>query len=81
MKRITGKDGRGRDSGVMNLAWQRLTLYEDLHQSLELEQQELTAQLLAMRAAGKEKTATYRDLMTKKLQNAYVLSLFTLRGL
>lgn len=78
MKKITAQDGTTADIQAIRL---RLAAYENLHESLEFEQQALAKQLTEMRAAGKEKTATYRDLMTKKMQNAYVLGLFAARGL
>jgi len=81
MKRITGTNQTNLDAQTAAEAWQRLQAYEDLQEDLEQEQQALAAQLQEMREAGKEKTATYRDMLTRKLQNAYVLGLFMSRGL
>ncbi|HWQ50809.1 MAG TPA: hypothetical protein VN369_03300 [Terriglobales bacterium] len=59
----------------------RLGAYEDLHEGLLAENERLAGQLSELRAAGLDRTARHRDLLGKKLQIVYALSLFNARGL
>ena len=59
----------------------KLAAKEDLCETLALEQEELSRQLAQLRAAGKTKTAHFRELMAKKLTNSQVVSLLYARGL
>lgn len=81
MDRLTVKKDGGIAAADTEAALVRLAKYEDLHEALGREQEEIAAQLASLRAAGKEKTARYRELFARKLQNAYVLALFQTRGL
>lgn len=81
MDRLTIKKDGGIAAADTETALWRLAKYEDLHEDLERGQEEIVLQLAQLRAAGKEKTARYRELLARKLQNAYVFALFQARGL
>ena len=59
----------------------RLALYEDIHEAVEGDQLRIAGELAALRADGREKTVRYRELLAKKLQNLYLLTLFESKGL
>ena len=81
MDRPTIKKDGGITAADMEEALRRLAKYEEAHEALGREQESVAAQLSALRAAGKEKTARYRELFSRKLQNAYALAFFEKRGL
>lgn len=62
-------------------AAEKLAKFEDLCEQLEAQQEQLSAQLAALRAAGKEKTARFRELMGQKLVNASTIGLLKGSGL
>lgn len=76
MNRLTQKTEAGYSVLNPNEAIARLVAYEDLHERVLIEQENIPAQLDVLRAAGKEKTITFRELAMRKLQNLYVLHLF-----
>ncbi|HWP80847.1 MAG TPA: hypothetical protein VN446_09435 [Candidatus Acidoferrum sp.] len=59
----------------------RLAAYEDLHEGLLTENERLAGELSEMRSAGLDRTARYREMLGRKLQIVYALSLFNARGL
>lgn len=75
MDRLTQKTEAGYSVSDPDEAVARLAAYEDLHDRVLNEQANIPAQLETLRAAGKEKTVTFRELATRKLQNLYVLYL------
>ena len=77
MKRLTSGTGGGYTVADPKAAVERLAAYENMHEAVLREQESISSQMASLRAAGKEKTVKYRELFAKKLQNAYVLSLFS----
>lgn len=75
MKRLTVATESGYSVPDCDEAIARLAAYENLHERIENDQACIPAQLEELRAAGKEKTVTYRELIVRKLQNIYVLDL------
>ncbi len=59
----------------------RLAAYENLHEGLLAENERLSDELAQLRAAGMDRTAHLRDLLERKLQIVYALSLFSARSL
>ena len=81
MNRLTYQTDRGFEVSDIDKAIERLAKYEEIHEAMEREQEELSINLARMREEGKEKTLKYREAFTKKLQNIYPLSLFQSKGL
>ena len=76
METLTTREGTGYvlppehyDAGV-----KRLGALERMWAGLEARQAAIPGELQALRAAGKEKTVTFRELMAEKLTNAAILS-------
>lgn len=59
----------------------RLMRFESLLASLEQELQDVESQLAALTAAGKQKTATFKQLLARKLTLTQFLSEFEKYGL
>lgn len=76
MDRLTVQNNGVYETEDLRGALERLAAYENLLEALEREQTDIASQMTGLRAAGKEKTVKYREIFAKKLQNAYVLSLF-----
>ncbi|MEG3074326.1 MAG: hypothetical protein RR867_08930 [Ruthenibacterium sp.] len=52
----------------------KLGRLEDLCDTLPQKQAEISAELAVLRAAGKEKSVQFRELLTQKLTNSQLLS-------
>lgn len=62
-------------------AAEKLAAYENLGEELCAQQAQLSQKMADLRAAGRERTVQFRELMAQKLSNAYVISLLQARGL
>ena len=60
---------------------QRLEAFEKMLQAVEQNYEIAEDKMRRLKAEGKEKTATYRQLMGNKLQYQQMLSLYKLYGL
>jgi hypothetical protein len=60
---------------------ERLVQLQKMIDDLIAEQEKIAQQLMDLRSQGKGKTAQFRQLFTKKLSNANVLSLLESYGL
>lgn len=67
--------------GYVGPAIDRLGAFEDVWEELLVRQQTITRQLADLRAAGKEKSAAFRQLFAEKLQNSQILLLWESHGL
>lgn len=81
MQRITCRENGTVIVADAAEAAQKLARFEDLCEQLEAQQEQLGAQLADLRAAGKEKTARFRELMGQKLVNASTIGLLKGSGL
>ena len=81
MQRLTTKTDDGFTAKDMDSVIAKLAKYEDLQEHLESENKTIASQLSALRESGKEKTVRHRELLGKKLQIVYALSLFQACGL
>ncbi len=89
MDRKTGRDETGyfaqdcvcTAGAARGEAIDRLGKFETLWQDIEAEQLTLSAEMEKLRAAGKQNTVKFRELMVKKLNNANMLAVFQARGL
>lgn len=59
----------------------RLAAFEKMFEEVFSEQEKLSARLFELKSQGKEKTASFRETMAKKLSNGYVIGLFEKYGL
>lgn len=75
MQRITHRENGAITVTDAAQAAEKLARFEDLCEQLEAQQEQIGAQLAALRAAGKEKTARFRELMGQKLVNASTIGL------
>ncbi|MCL1981616.1 MAG: hypothetical protein FWG53_00805 [Clostridiales bacterium] len=62
-------------------ALSRLAAFEDAFFELAQRQAEIPAELSSLRAAGKEKTVRYRELLAQKLMNSQIITLFYGHGI
>lgn len=62
-------------------AWERLAAYEDLAQYLRDRSRELDGQIDGLRAAGKVKTVTYRQLVGTRMALREMLGYYEERSL
>lgn len=67
--------------GVGGAAIQRLAQFESFCSMLEARQAEITAELDALRNAGKKNTAKFKELLGNKLLNQNMLALLAIHGL
>lgn len=68
MERLTEKDATGVYTATdPSAALQRLGHWEDLYDAMRQELRSVSAQMQALSAQGKTKTATYRQLFSNKL--------------
>ena len=68
MERLTQKTKNGYKSKVsIDDVLARLGAYEDMHEALEAELTQTENKMTALRQAGKEKSATWRQLFAQKL--------------
>ena len=55
---------------------ERLAAFEAMLQSVQEQSRQVEAQMRALKAQGKERSATYRQLMGNRLQLAQVLAMY-----
>lgn len=67
--------------GFSGDAINRLGAYEAFHAGLVFDMQKAAADMEILRAAGKEKTVKFRELLAKKLTCSNTLALLKLQGL
>ena len=60
---------------------ERLAAFEAMLQSVQEQSRQVEAQMRALKAQGKERSATYRQLMGNRLQLAQVLAMYRAYGL
>lgn len=75
MERLTRRTEHGWqvEEGRLEQALERLARFEDVFQSLVEEQEQLAAQMEPLKAAGRQKSARFRELLGKKLVNQQLL--------
>lgn len=59
----------------------RYEKFEKMFKDIYGQQKQISQELAQLRSQGKEKTCRFRELMSKKLSNSYVISLYQLYGL
>ena len=59
----------------------RLAAFEAMRQSVQEQSRQVEAQMRALKAQGRERSATYRQLMGNRLQLAQVLAMYKAYGL
>lgn len=64
--------------GYAGIAIHRLGCFEDILEGLINRQIQITAELASLRDANRTKTVRFRQLLTEKLANGQVISLFKL---
>ena len=60
---------------------ERLTAFETMLADVQAQSRQIEAQMRALKAQGKERSATYRQLMGNRLQLAQVLAMYRAYGL
>ena len=60
---------------------ERLAAFEAMLQSVQEQSRQVEAQMRALKAEGKERSATYRQLMGNRLQIAQLLAMYRAYGL
>ena len=60
---------------------ERLAAFEAMRQSVQEQSRQVEAQMRALKAQGRERSATYRQLMGNRLQLAQVLAMYRAYGL
>jgi len=65
----------------MEMAIQKLGLFEDAYESLMVSQEQIPKELESLRLNGKEKTITYRETMARKIMNNNIVMFFEKHGL
>ena len=60
---------------------ERLAAFEAMLASVQEQSRQVEAQMRALKAEGKERSATYRQLMGNRLQLAQVLAMYRAYGL
>ena len=60
---------------------QRLAAFESVYQELRDSRTTIPAEMEKLKAAGKEKTVRYRELLGQKLMNSQIVALFTRHGI
>jgi len=65
----------------MELAIQRLGVFEDAYENLMESQEQIPKELESLRLNGKEKTITYRETMARKMMNNNIVLFFEKHGL
>lgn len=69
------------EDGNITRAINKLAIFENIYEELEAEQIEISKKLEVLRNEGKMKSLKFRELMTKKLTNTTVLTIFRNYGL
>ena len=59
----------------------RLEAFEKMLSAVQAEYESAASKMAQLKAVGKEKTATYRQLMGRKLELQNILSMYRLYGL
>lgn len=62
--------------GFVGIAINRLGCFEDILEGIVNRQVQITAELASLRDANRTKTVRFRQLLTEKLTNVQVISLF-----
>ena len=78
MTRLTtrnGPDGVVTDADASRVL-ARLAAFEDLYDEVLAQDQAIPAELVQLRAAGKQKTVRYRELFAQKLLNDQIVAMF-----
>lgn len=75
MERMTYKTEAGWQvpEGQLEEALERLARFEDAYEAILADQEALTAKLEPLKAAGKQKSAQFRELLGQKLVNQQIL--------
>ncbi len=73
MDRLTRRTVGGYAADDLPAALERLGRFEDFYESVRDSQGSLSAELAALRAAGKQKSYEFRERMGKKLTNTEIL--------
>ena len=60
---------------------ERLAAFEAMLQSVQEQSRQVETQMRALKAQGRERSATYRQLMGNRLQLAQVLAMYKAYGL
>ena len=60
---------------------ERLAAFEAMLQSVQEQSRQVEAQMRALKAEGKERSATYRQLMGNRLQLTQLLAMYKAYGL
>ena len=60
---------------------ERLTAFEAMLADVQAQSRQIEAQMRALKAQGKERSATYRQLMGNRLQLAQALAMYKAYGL
>ena len=60
---------------------ERLAAFEAMLQSVQEQSRQVEAQMRALKAEGKERSATYRQLMGNRLQLTQLLAMYRAYGL
>lgn len=85
MERLTKKfdntDNYIVDEYKITEAINKLAIFENIYEELNTEQTEISKKLEVLRNEGKMKSLKFRELMTKKLTNSAVLTIFKNYGL
>jgi len=84
MERLTKKNNDGKyyiDEADITEITQRLAAFENAYEDLLSSMMELPAKLEKLRAEGKEKTVTYREMVTQKLINNNIIMFFERNGI
>ena len=80
-KKLDDKDIYIVDNDKIDQAINKLAIFEDIYEELNAEQIEISKKLEVLRNEGKMKSLKFRELMTKKLTNSAVLTLFKNYGI
>lgn len=79
---VTDKDWiQENEVGYFGEGIDKLAKYENLYDYLKDNQVETINELEKLRAAGKTKTITFRQLLAKKMMNTNMISLFEICGI
>lgn len=75
MERLTyqGPQGWQVEEGRLAEALERLARFETAYEGILREQEELAAKMEPLKAAGRQKSAQFRELLGKKLTNQQLL--------
>lgn len=75
MERLTyqGPQGWQVEEGRLAEALERLARFETAYEDILREQEELAAKMEPLKAAGRQKSAQFRELLGKKLTNQQLL--------